>query len=94
MSMKYTILFTVIGLLLCVLVVGCTSAPQNQPFEGRVVCTEPRPEVCTMDYNPACGDNGRTYSNACGACADAAVAYSDVGACAGDVTDGTRDAVY
>lgn len=51
-------------------------------------CPEQRPNVCTMDYRPVCAtrDTGvrcvttpcpsteqKTYSNACGACADANV---------------------
>jgi len=46
-----------------------------------VACTEPRPEVCTMDYTPVCGlkresglDLWITFSNACSACTDETVA--------------------
>ncbi len=49
------------------------------------VCTEPRPEICTMDYNPVCGtlDNGgtRTFSNGCSACSDASVIGWVTGEC-------------
>ena len=38
------------------------------------VCTEPRPQVCTMDYRPVCGTTKsgekKTYSNGCGACSE------------------------
>lgn len=34
-------------------------------------CTEEQKaaEICTLDYNPVCGDNMKTYGNACSACA-------------------------
>ena len=48
--------------------------------EDITICTEPRPEVCTMDYTPVCGlrnvagkEEWKTYSNACSACSNPAV---------------------
>ena len=39
-----------------------------------IPCRDPRPEVCTMEYDPVCGrkkdKSTATYSNACEACAD------------------------
>lgn len=47
--------------------------PQLEPV-NQIICTEPRPEICTMDYKPVCGFNSdnssKTYSNACSACSD------------------------
>ena len=48
-------------------------------------CTDPRPEICTMDYNPVCATladgTTATRSNACGACADVEVLSHRPGAC-------------
>jgi len=40
----------------------------------QTICTDPRPQVCTMDYRPVCGERNdgshKTYSNDCTACSD------------------------
>ena len=59
-------------------------APESLPVAGGP-CADPRPQMCTRDYRPACGirrDGSRkTYGNACSACADADVVTQGAGAC-------------
>ena len=86
--------FAILSALL--LLVSCATHRIDQIPPGAVQCTEPRPEICTMDYTPVCAtiDNGTrcattpcestetaTYANACSACADPAVIYHLPAAC-------------
>ena len=74
-----------------ILLAGCTNpasrAGPAAPLATDPVtpCADPRPELCTMEYAPACGslvDGGfRTYASGCNACADPAVAGYQNGPC-------------
>jgi len=72
----YKFEFTTI-LILSAISFGCSSTDVKDDL---TVCTEPRPEICTMDYTPVCGlqrlsavEQWKTYPNACSACSDATV---------------------
>ena len=62
---------------------ACQSA-QTLP-EVATKCTDPRPQVCTMNYVPVCGvrsdQTTKTYSNDCSACSDPDVIGHNSGAC-------------
>ena len=75
---------------------GCAKSPATMetadPRAGFVACAEPRPEACTMQYDPVCGEmtdgRSKTYSNACVACSDRLVTGYLKGACG---TQGSPD---
>ena len=49
-----------------------------QPTSPDIQCHDPRPQVCTMEYDPVCATlhkgGSKQYSSGCNACADDAVA--------------------
>ena len=69
-----------------VLLSACTGTvtPDTSSSEG-VTCVDPRPQVCTMEYNPVCvvlsDGSSKLYSSPCNACADDAVKNYLPGAC-------------
>ena len=71
------------GIVVLLLLGACAS--QKSPTDTVTQCTEPRPQVCTMEYAPACATliagGQKEYSSACNACADDAVAGYTPGPC-------------
>lgn len=83
----------------CLLLASCARPEVNLEVDQLSVavhCSDPRPQLCTMDYRPVCAtrDNGLrcvttpcdssetvTYANACSACADARVVSHVAAAC-------------
>ncbi len=68
---------------------GCASNPAEEAATDLVTCTDPRPQMCTMQYDPVCGRIGvgdaaewKTYASGCSACGDPQVsAYRPGGEC-------------
>tara|TARA_B100000927_G_C16284816_1_gene397066 strand:- start:315 stop:623 length:309 start_codon:yes stop_codon:yes gene_type:complete len=85
------LLSTGLGVLVCLtLVTACTALPSDLFGQGpvdlqvsevpelqNIQCEEPRPKICTMQYEPVCAvmelGSINTYPSACNACADIAV---------------------
>ena len=64
--------------LVCVTAVtSCTALPADLYGQGPADLEEPRPKICTLQYEPVCAvmESGsiNTYPSACNACADIAV---------------------
>ena len=89
---------TLAGLAPLVAGLGCGGAlataaePELPSASALVLCTDPRPQMCTMHFDPVCGElrcaeepcekrATRTYSNACAACSDPDVVGYRRGAC-------------
>ncbi len=73
------------------MLIACSGCAQTAIQPELVRCTEPRPEICTMDYTPVCAlvseagtSQWKTYANACTACSDSAVTGYRENACIAD----------
>lgn len=76
----------ILPILVALLLTACgnNTAPQAEPLPG-TTCSEPRPQVCTMEYNPVCATRNaggtKQYASGCNACADDAVSNYIAGPC-------------
>ena len=68
---------------------GCAKSPAKDTQADIGVeytaCTEPRPEMCTMQYDPVCArmkdGQRKTYASDCSACSDQLVIAYTLGEC-------------
>ena len=86
LSTAALLMLSLLTLTACASVPMADSTLKKDNSESLTFCSEPRPQICTMDYQPVCAElkdgGSKTYSNGCSSCSDAnVVGYRD-GECA------------
>ena len=86
--MPFQMKFLLALLFMLFIVSGCASNTEkanSQPdTKAFTACTDPRPQICTMQYDPVCAKletSSKTYATDCTACSDHAVSGYYPGAC-------------
>jgi hypothetical protein len=84
--MKKTVLAVfILFAFLATVAISELQANSSSSDSEQTICTDPRPEACTMDYRPVCGERDdysyKTYSNGCNACSDPEVVGYVEGEC-------------
>ena len=80
-AMKKAIMIIVI-LATFIMLSGCGQDNGSDNDKG-IVCSDElkNAEACTLEFDPVCGDDGVTYSNACTACSSGQVDSYTQGEC-------------
>lgn len=81
----------VLLVLMSLFIVAC-AASSNEKYDinepgalDLILCEEPRPQICTHEYKPACAKfidgHSKTYATGCNSCTDKAVVGYTAGSC-------------